>query len=66
MVAQMGGLLKVMPFISTVFVIAGLVFIGITGIQRFCCGDDGVYGLLAKPGSHCIALQPYWPVLLLL
>jgi NADH-quinone oxidoreductase subunit M len=34
-VAQLGGLLKVMPFISTVFVIAGLCSLGLPGLSGF-------------------------------
>ena len=34
-VAQLGGLLKVMPFISTVFVIAGLCSLGLPGFSGF-------------------------------
>ncbi len=35
MLAQLGGLLKVMPFISTVFVIAGLCSLGLPGFSGF-------------------------------
>jgi NADH-quinone oxidoreductase subunit M len=35
MVAQLGGLLKVMPFISTIFVIAGLCSLGLPGFSGF-------------------------------
>ena len=35
MVAQLSGLLKVMPFISTVFVIAGLASLGLPGLSGF-------------------------------
>ncbi len=35
MVAQLGGLLKAMPFISTVFVIAGLCSLGLPGFSGF-------------------------------
>lgn len=35
MVNQMGGLLKIMPFISTVFVIAGLCSLGLPGTSGF-------------------------------
>lgn len=34
-VAQLGGLLKVIPFISTVFVIAGLCSLGLPGLSGF-------------------------------
>jgi NADH-quinone oxidoreductase subunit M len=53
MVAQLGGLLKVMPFISTVFVIAGLCSLGLPGFSGFVAemtvfmgawqNPDGVY-----------------------
>lgn len=35
MVKQLGGLLKVMPFIATVFVIAGLCSLGLPGLSGF-------------------------------
>jgi NADH-quinone oxidoreductase subunit M len=35
LVAQLGGLLKVMPFISTIFVIAGLCSLGLPGFSGF-------------------------------
>lgn len=35
MVEQLGGLLKVMPFVSTVFVIAGLCSLGLPGFSGF-------------------------------
>jgi NADH-quinone oxidoreductase subunit M len=35
MMAQLGGLLKIMPFISTVFVIAGLCSLGLPGLSGF-------------------------------
>ncbi|MBV9986182.1 MAG: NADH-quinone oxidoreductase subunit M, partial [Chitinophagaceae bacterium] len=35
MVVQLGGLLKIMPFISTVFVIAGLCSLGLPGMSGF-------------------------------
>ena len=35
MVAQLGGLLKVMPFISAIFVIAGLCSLGLPGLSGF-------------------------------
>jgi len=34
-VAQLGGLLKMMPFISTIFVIAGLCSLGLPGLSGF-------------------------------
>jgi NADH-quinone oxidoreductase subunit M len=55
MVAQLGGLLKAMPFISTVFVIAGLCSLGLPGLSGFVAemtvfmgswqNPDGVYRL---------------------
>ena len=50
MVNEMGGLLKVMPFISTVFVYCRIVFTGIAGFKWLCCRDDHIYGFLAKSG----------------
>jgi len=35
MVRQLGGLLKIMPFISTIFVIAGLCSLGLPGLSGF-------------------------------
>src|SRR6186997_257316 len=35
MVAQLGGIMKIMPFISTVFVIAGLCSLGLPGFSGF-------------------------------
>ncbi|HKR04714.1 MAG TPA: NADH-quinone oxidoreductase subunit M [Bacteroidia bacterium] len=35
MVGQLGGLLKIMPFISTIFVIAGLCSLGLPGFSGF-------------------------------
>jgi NADH-quinone oxidoreductase subunit M len=35
MVSQLGGLLKIMPFISTIFVIAGLSSLGLPGFSGF-------------------------------
>ncbi len=35
MVVQLGGLLKIMPFISTIFVIAGLCSLGLPGLSGF-------------------------------
>ena len=35
LVAQLGGLLKIMPFISTLFVIAGLCSLGLPGLSGF-------------------------------
>src|SRR5205814_7225280 len=35
MLSQLGGLLKIMPFISTVFVLAGLCSLGLPGLSGF-------------------------------
>ncbi len=35
MTAQLGGLLKIMPFISTIFVLAGLCSLGLPGLSGF-------------------------------
>lgn len=35
LVAQLGGLLKIMPFISTIFVLAGLCSLGLPGLSGF-------------------------------
>jgi NADH-quinone oxidoreductase subunit M len=35
LVSQLGGLLKVMPFISSIFIIAGLVSLGLPGFSGF-------------------------------
>jgi NADH-quinone oxidoreductase subunit M len=55
LVAQLGGLLKVTPFISTVFVIAGLCSLGLPGLSGFVAemtvfmgswqNPDGMYRL---------------------
>ena len=62
MVAEMGGLMKVMPFITTVMFIVGLCSLGLTRVQWFCCGDDRIYGIL----GDCRYFSPYcnhcWPV----
>jgi NADH-quinone oxidoreductase subunit M len=47
MVERLGGLLKIMPFISTVFVIAGLCSLGLPGLSGFVSGDHGIHGFLA-------------------
>ena len=55
-VAQLGGLLKMMPFICTVIFIAGLMFAWIARIQWLCGRDDSIYGIMAESGnvlSHC-------------
>ena len=51
MVAQLGGLLKVMPFISTVFVIAGLCSLGLPGFSGFVAEMTVFMGSWQNPGS---------------
>jgi len=50
MVAQLGGLLKVMPFISTVFVIAGLASLGLPGLSGFVAEITIFMGGWQNPG----------------
>lgn len=51
MVAQLGGLLKVMPFISTVFVIAGLCSLGLPGFSGFVAEMTVFMGSWQNPGT---------------
>ena len=51
MVAQLGGLLKVMPFISTVFVIAGLCSLGLPGFSGFVAEMTVFMGSWQNPGG---------------
>ena len=47
LVNEMGGLLKVMPFIMTYYSL--LVYVHwASGIEWFCCRNDGIHGFLAK------------------
>ena len=56
MVAQLGGLLKVMPFISTVFVIAGLCSLGLPGFSGFVAEMTVFMGAWQNPdGFYRIA-----------
>ncbi len=50
MVAQLGGLLKVMPFISTLFVIAGLCSLGLPGLSGFVAEMTVFMGAWQNPG----------------
>ena len=56
MVAQMGGLMKIMPFISTVFFIAGLCSLGLPGFSGFVAEMTVFMGSWENAGyvlSHC-------------
>lgn len=50
-VEKLGGLLKVMPFISTVFVIAGLCSLGLPGLSGFVAEATIFMGSWARPGG---------------
>ena len=50
-VAQLGGLMKVMPFISTVFVIAGLCSLGLPGFSGFVAEVTVFMGSWEKAGA---------------
>jgi NADH-quinone oxidoreductase subunit M len=49
LVSQLGGLLKVTPFISTVFVIAGLTSLGLPGLSGFVAEMTVFMGSWQKP-----------------
>jgi NADH-quinone oxidoreductase subunit M len=49
MVAQLGGLLKAMPFISSVFVIAGLCSLGLPGFSGFAAEMTVFMGAWQNP-----------------
>lgn len=51
MLAQLGGLLKVMPFITTVFVIAGLCSLGLPGLSGFAAEVTIFMGAWQHPGA---------------
>ncbi len=50
-VAQLGGLLKVMPFISSVFVIAGLCSLGLPGLSGFVAEMTVFMGSWQRAGA---------------
>ncbi|MER3497434.1 MAG: NADH-quinone oxidoreductase subunit M [Chitinophagaceae bacterium] len=50
-VAQLGGLLKAMPFISTIFVIAGLCSLGLPGLSGFAAEMTVFVGSWQNAGS---------------
>ena len=52
MVEQMGGLLKVMPFISTIFVIAGLCSLGLPGLSGFVAEMTVFVGSWQNPSGY--------------
>ncbi len=49
MVAQLGGLLKMMPFISTMFVLAGLCSLGLPGLSGFVAEVTVFMGSWQRP-----------------
>src|SRR5215217_3252512 len=51
LVAQLGGLLKVTPFISTVFVIAGLCSLGLPGLSGFAAEMTVFVGSWENPDT---------------
>lgn len=52
MVTQMGGLLKAMPFISTVFMIAGLCSLGLPGLSGFVAEMSVFVGSWENPNVY--------------
>jgi NADH-quinone oxidoreductase subunit M len=50
-VAQLGGLLKVIPFISTVFVLAGLCSLGLPGLSGFVAEMTVFMGAWQRPDA---------------
>jgi NADH-quinone oxidoreductase subunit M len=52
MVTQMGGLLKAMPFISTVFMIAGLCSLGLPGLSGFVAEMSVFVGSWENPSVY--------------
>ena len=51
MLKDLGGLLKVLPFISTVFVIAGLCSLGLPGLSGFAAEVTVFMGAWQNPGK---------------
>ena len=51
LVQQLGGLLKIMPFISTVFVIAGLCSLGLPGLSGFVAEITVFMGAWQRAGE---------------
>jgi len=51
MTEKLGGLLKIMPFISTVFVIAGLCSLGLPGLSGFVAEMTVFMGSWQNPGN---------------
>ncbi|HLX91208.1 MAG TPA: NADH-quinone oxidoreductase subunit M [Puia sp.] len=49
--AQLGGLLKIMPFISTVFVLAGLCSLGLPGLSGFVAEATVFMGAWQNPDT---------------
>jgi NADH-quinone oxidoreductase subunit M len=51
LVERLGGLLKIMPFISTIFVIAGLCSLGLPGLSGFAAEITVFMGSWQHPGG---------------
>jgi NADH-quinone oxidoreductase subunit M len=51
MLDRLGGLLKIMPFISTIFVIAGLCSLGLPGLSSFVAEITVFIGSWQHPGT---------------
>jgi len=51
LVEKLGGLQKVMPFISTIFVIAGLCSLGLPGLSGFVAEMTIFFGSWQRPGN---------------
>lgn len=51
MVAQLGGLLKIMPFISTIFILAGLCSLGLPGLSGFAAEMTVFAGAWQQPST---------------
>src|SRR6201995_5303778 len=49
--SQLGGLLKIMPFISTVFVLAGLCSLGLPGLSGFVAEMTVILGSGGRSGT---------------
>jgi len=51
LVGKLGGLLKIMPFIATIFVIAGLCSLGLPGLSGFVAEITVFMGSWERPGA---------------
>ncbi len=52
MLNQLGGILKVMPFVSTVFIIAGLCSLGLPGLSAFVAEMTVFMGAWQNPDTY--------------